>query len=503
MSLYSRIVGAKKFDDVSRFNGYLEAQRRLSIAFSSAQIIYAAFNMLFGGCAFWRSESRAAEEIFARSQKAGKTGPGLLVISKLTVHTQRLQEMKERLNQSMERFVVLKDFENACGNFEEVVSETGEFLKANDRQYAESNPWRIETEALREGLRQALSIMRFKEEEYIKEYATCPISGIQKLIDRIQMGFNGLIEEKERLGELVARDVFYPLRDPERMFGRLADEIEETKRLLKRMISEYGDVYRGNRFWQSEIEELNSRELASAIEVQGKAKKVDLGRAERETLSALDEKLKELVKDLSSARKRLEVMASQNIFGLLARREKGHKLLQKEIAEFEEILFRLNRRFKHDYSWAIKRERLETFLKEAEQALEMSEMEDLGRNKLIRAVLRLESKAAAIQREKERLKSLAGQEAPEDAGPKEDSLPKPDRSQDELSELLSGLIREVNAFDKRAKTLREAFALIEELKKKFNALWVPPSSEQAGGNGGHRRAATDRPATVTFTAPEG
>ena len=43
----------------------------------------------------------------------------------------------------------------------------------------------------------------------------------------------------------------------------------------------------------------------------------------------------------------------------------------------------------------------------------------------------------------------------------------------------------------------------EELKKKFNALWVPPSSEQAGGNGGHRRAATDRPATVTFAAPEG
>jgi uncharacterized protein YggL (DUF469 family) len=411
--------------------------------------------------------------------------------------------MKERLNQSMERFDILKKFEDACGNFEEVVSETGKFLKANDRQYAESNQWQIATEALREGLRQALSIVRFREEKYLREYATCPISGIQKLIDRIQMGFNGLIEEKERLGELVARDVFNPLRDPERMFGRLTDEIEETKRLVKKMISEYGDVYRENRFWLSEIEELNSRELASAIEVQGRAKKVDLGGADRETLSALDEKLKDLVNCLSSARKRLEVMASQNIFGLLARREKGHKRLENELAEFEEILFRLNRRFKHDYSWSIKRERLDAFLKEAEQALAMSEMEDLGRNKLIRAVLRLESKAAAVQREKERLKSLAGQEALEDAGPKEDGLPKPDRSQAELSELLSGLIREVNNFDKRAKTLRETFALIEELKEKFDALWVSPSPEGRGGNGGHRKATTDRPATVTFAAPEG
>lgn len=480
MSLYSRIVNNQKIDEASRFNGYLDAQRRLSLAFSSAQIIYASFNLLYGGYAFWRSESKAAEEIFARVQKAREMGPGWLVIPKLTMFTQRLQEMKERLNQSMERFDLLKKFEDACGNFEEVVSETGKFLKANDRQYAESNQWQIATEALREGLRQALSMVRFREERYLREYAACPISGMQKLIDRIQTGFNGLIEEKERLGELVARDVFYPLRDPERMFGKLTAEVEETKRLLKRLISEYGDVYRGNRFWQSEIEELNSRSLASAIEVQDRAKKVDLDRAERETLSTLDEKLKELVNCLSSARKRLEVMARQNIFGLLARREKGQKRLGKELAEFEEILFRLNRRFKHDYSWSVKRERLEAFLKEAEPALAMSEMEDLGRNKLIRAVLRLEAKAAAIQREKEGLKSLAGQEELGDAGTKEDGRTKPARRQDDLSELLSGLIREVNDFDQRAKTLRETFALIEELKEKFDAL-CPLSPKRTGG----------------------
>ncbi len=494
-------VSNRKFDNVSGLNRYLNAQRRLSIAFSSAQIIYASFSKLFGGCAFWRAESRAAEVIFARARKAREMQPGLLVGHILADHTQKLNEMKERLNRDIERFVILKNFEDIYDNFEEVVLEAREFLKENEEQYAESNKWRIETEALRERLGEALSIVRFKEERYIKEFRTCDIGEVQKLTDRIKTELNGIFEEKVRLVGLVARDMFYPLRDPVRMFGKLADEIEETKGLVKRMIAEYGDAYRGNRFWLSEIEELNFRRLVGAVEEYGRCKKVDLGRADRETLSAMDEKLQDLTKSLSSGRKRFEVMANQNIFGLLADREKSYKLLQKQLSELEEVLFKLNRRFKEDYSWSVERKRLEEILREAEQALEMSEIETLDRNKLIRAVTRLESKAAIIKKEREGLKSLAEQKDLGDIGPKKQPPQKPDGHQDELSGVVRGLIQEVNDIEKRTKTLRATFTLIGELEEKFNALWASPSSEETGGNGGRKSAAHKRP--VAFAVPEG
>jgi len=498
MSLYSSRLSGQRSDGVSGLNKHLDAQRRLSIALSSAQILHASSSMVFGECAFWKVETKAAKEIFVGAQKASVMQPGFFVASKLAGYTQKLIEMKERWKSGLERFAILKDFEQAYERFEGSFLEARELIKGNDPQYAGSKRWQVETEALRERQANALSIVRFKEDRYMKVYNTCSTAGMQTLADRIKKETGWIAGEMARLDRFDEQDAFYPLRCPDRIFGKLSGEIGKSNRLVKRLLAEYGDVYRGNKFWLSEINGFSFQMVNSAIEELGKCKRVALDRADRETLSAMDEKLQDLSKKLSSARKRFEVMAEQNIFGLLADREKASKLLQKYLSEFEELLFTLDRRYKRDYSWAMERKKLDGILNEADQALKMAEEETIDRNKLMRAVTRLESKTSIIRKEMETLKSLTKQKEFEDNEITESFSPKPNVPFDEFPEAPSAPAQSVAEINDLKNALQTALSFLQELQMKINRLDGTAASEKPGGNGKHRRAAHDS----IFVAPE-
>ncbi len=453
---------------------YTAVRRRLDLALTSARIIHASYNMLFSECAFWVSESKAAGEFFARAQKAMEAGPGWLATSKLSSYAQRLQEMKDRLSLNIERFALLKDFEEACSKARENVLEAKKFTDHYDKQYSGSERWRAATKLLRESLGEALRVLNFREGRYLKCYLYHPISELQRLTDTIRAESIVQSGERTRLEGPAARDAFYALRDPARMFGALEREIEATQYTLERSEAKYGELCRDNEFWRTGIGELRSG-LVDAIGAHEKGKTADLAGAERSTLRALHEKIRELAESLAAERKKFEVRAVRNVFGLLAEREKASALLESELSGFEEVLFSLDHRFREGYSWALERMRLQNILNKTQQMMGMAQADEgLTRNQLISEVLRLKSRTAFIRREKERLLSLAGQEVPVVRGPKEPSVPKPAVHRDELSDLLSGLSRKVDNFASEAETLRAAFAMIDELREKFNVAATTP-----------------------------